>query len=324
MTLKTRTEPIKTSNILGVKSTSITPVSQAWKVFVKKLVAVLKSRDSGDIVSLQSKSNGEWIQIAVQKSNFRIECKSDHYREDKEVLTAEQIATLADIGWLAPTGTPEESTPAKDIDGSTNHFVDLPTPLTLRALSTLVVRTFAEVFDTAHPDFLEYEAYDSDGDSLFISELGLTPAIACTDASQNPKLPEQLLAAIGELTGVGGWSYDGQGDIGPIGFGSIKAYARVVEQSPYVRFYVPAVADVETTPQLLTKLNELNCVHGHMHMCLLNNCITAVSDVLVSPFNVNYVAAALGNFLQVADEFSIELQEEFGSSKAPTQQPLWH
>lgn len=324
MTLETPAETTDTTKPIGGKSASFAPVSKAWSGFVKKLIAVLRGRDAGDIVSLQSKSNGEWIQIAVQKSNFRIECKSDAFREDHELLTPKQRATVADIGWMAPTGSAEESTPAKDFDGSPNHFVDLPTPLRQKDLNELVGRTFVEVFDTARPEALDYEAFGADGDSLFLPELALKPEITCTDASQNPKLPEQLLAAITELTGVGGWSFDDQHDIGPIGFGSIRAYARVVEQSPYVRFYVPAVDDVEETPELLSKLNEINTVHGHLHVCLMNSCVTLVSDVLVSPFNKKYVAAGLANFLQVAEQFSIELQQEFGTSKAPAQKPLWH
>ncbi len=304
-------------NLPDTISAAFHPVSVAWKPFCKKLIAVLKDLQEDQWLILQKKNSNEWIQFISEGSfGLRLETKSNAYREDDQQLSEEQVARLLEIGWHSPTNSPEASTPTRDPDGSPNHYSDFRLPLKAKAITALTIRTFTEVLAVSHPGMLQYEAFSRDGTSLLIPELGLIPVICSNDASENPKLSEQLLGAITELTGVGGWSFDDQGDIGPIGYGSIKAFARIVEESPYVRFYVPAVEDVEETPQLLSKLNTLNCVHGHMHMCLMNNCIMAVSDVLVSPFSINYVAAALGNFLQVADEFAIELVAEFGDASS--------
>jgi hypothetical protein len=94
----------------------------------------------------------------------------------------------------------------------------------------------------------------------------------------------------------------------------------LVEGSPYVRFYAPIVDDLEESPELLRRLNELNCVHGHLHFCLLNNSVTCVSDVLVSPFQIGYVGVGLSNFLQIAEELGNELLVEFGSGSNSQEQ----
>lgn len=299
-------------------------VASTWKPFILNLTDVLNDMEQGQILTLQKSSPEEWIQFAPQGKSIRIECKSNFYREVHEQLTVDQVAALADIGWLSPTGSPEESTPSEDKFGSPNHFVDLLLPLKTKALSGLVVRTFTEVFSATHPEMLQYEAFEVTGDSLPLPDFGVKVAITCTDASQNPKLPQLLLDVLSELTGVRGWTFDDVGDVGPISFGNVKAFGRLVEQSPYIRFYCPVIHDIEENAAVLSKLNELNCIYGHAHFCLLNGAITCVSDVLVSPFHTSYVASGLANFLQVADELSGELIEGFSSQEIPAQQPLWH
>lgn len=52
-----------------------------------KLVAVLKERETGDLLTLQAKDSGEWIQVAVESRSFRIEVKSNYFREDDQQLS---------------------------------------------------------------------------------------------------------------------------------------------------------------------------------------------------------------------------------------------
>ena len=296
----------------------------AWASFINTLITVLGDLEQGQLLTLQVQSSREWVQFAPQGKTIRVECKSNHFRQDDEQLTVAQIVTLAAIGWKAPTGTPEAATPESDIDGSPNFFADLRVPLKVKDVTALVARTFAKVFAADHPSALVYEAFESDGDTLPLPQLGLKPLLVDADAPPNPKLPQKLLETIAEVTGIQDLCWDADGDAGPICIGTIEAFARVVEGGQYVRFYVPVTDAVEQTPELLTRMNELNCVYGHVHVCHLNGAIAVVSDVLVNPFNVNYVASGLGYFLQVADTFSIELLEEFGTKSTSTQQRLWH
>ena len=325
MTLETPAETINKSKTVGTKSASPTPVSETWAVFVKKLAAVLKERDVGDLLTLQAKDSGEWIQLATEKSSFRIEVKSDHFRDDDDQLTFKQVIDLAAIGWSAPTGTPEQSTPESDIDGSPNFFSDVPVPLKLKTLEALIGRTFTEVFGVSTPDALDYEAYDCEGNSLSLPALGLEPVVNSQDSNLNPKLPQLLLDVVRELTGINTLDWDEEGDIGGITLGGISAFIRLVENRPYLRIYSPILMMAYGSLALLEKLNELNCINGFMHVCLMpNDCVMAVSDVLVSPFVTSHVANALGNYLQTADEYATELIASFGAEAVLSQQPLWH
>jgi hypothetical protein len=293
--------------------------SETWASFIKKLAAVLKERDVGDLLTLQAKATGEWIQFCTEKSSFRVEVKSNYFREDDDQLSFKQVIDLAAIGWSAPTGNPEQSTPSSDIAGSPNFYVDVRVPLKIKTLEALIARTFSEVFGVSAPDALEYEAYDAQGDSLFLPALGLKPVINCQDSNLNPKLPKLVIDVVSELTGITTWEFDDSGDVGPVKFGNISSFIRLVEDRPYLRIYTPILNDVEQTPALLARLNELNCWNGHMHLCHLNDCITAVADLLVSPFVTSHVANSIGNYLQIADEFATELVAEFSELESTEQ-----
>ncbi len=280
-----------------------------------KLVAVLKERETGDLLTLQAKDSGEWIQVAVESRSFRIEVKSNYFREDDQQLSFKQVIGLAAIGWSAPSGTPEQSTPESDIAGSPNFFMDLRVPLRLKALETVIARTFVEVFGVSSPDALDYEAFDAEGNSLCLPVLGLEPVVDSLDSNLNPKLPQLVLDVVRELTGIHALKWDDEGDIGGITLGGIVAYIRLVEDRPYLRIYTPLLMEAYGSPALLEKLNELNTVNGFMHLCLMpNGCVMAVSDVLVSPFVTSHVANSLGNFLQIADEYATEIVAEFAGA----------
>lgn len=309
----------------GAKTTKAKSVASTWKPFILNLTDVLNDMEQGQLLTLQKVSPLEWIQFAPQGKSIRIECKSNAYREAHEQLTVHQVAELADIGWLVPTGSPEESTPSKDKFGSPNHFVDLPLPLKPKALSGLVVRTFTEVFSTALPQDLVYEAYGDDKGSLSLPDLGLKPQMDLQDVDLNPKLAELLLSVAKEITNIPDLVLDCDGDIGPVGYKDIRAYLRLVEGSKYVRIYSPILMQIAESPALLTKLNDLNTINGFMHLCHMpNGCVMAVSDVLATPFISSYVATALGNFLQVTSDCAIEVIAEFGDDGSDVQPALWH
>jgi hypothetical protein len=133
-----------------------------------------------------------------------------------------------------------------------------------------------------------------------------------------------VLEAVKELTDKD-WSFDEEGDLGPIYFCGICGYIRLVEDRPHVRIYAPLLHDMVPTHALLSRLNELNCVNGFLHLCLMpSGCVMAVTDVLASPFDTSNFANAFGNFLQVVDGFNSELQAEFGDEVSSDEQPTKH
>jgi hypothetical protein len=299
--------------------------SPAWMSFSKRLITALQKLEVGQWLIIQKQGALDWVQYAVEGSGkLRVETKSNHYRNLEQELSLEQQEVLSRIGWLLPSGSGAFSTPPNDPYGSPNYWLDLTLPVQASTLVNVTVATFTDVYRVSEPDGLLYEAFFPTGDSLSLPDLGLKPLITTRDNSQNPQLRSQLLEIIKEITETSTFAYDSDGDIGPIRFGCVNAFVRLVEDQPYMRLYAPVLDDVDQSPELLSRINELNCSHGFLHLCVLNDCLTVVSDVLIAPFLTRYVAQGLGNFLQLADEFASELREEFGCYTPSNQRLVTH
>ena len=293
--------------------------------FSDRLINALRSLESGQWLILQKCGTADWVQFFAEGNDkYRAESKSNFYRELAEELTLEQQECLSRIGWREPTGSGAESTPSNDPRGSPNYFLDLSLPRHASKLVNVTAATFTDVLGVAEPEGLVYEAFYANSDSLSLPQLGLRPRVDEHDNSQNPQLRLQLLGIFKELTGIDTFTYDQDGDLGPINFGCVSAFARLVEDQPYLRLYAPVLDDVDQSPELLSRINELNCTHGFLHLCVLNDCVTVVSDILIAPFLVSYVAHGMGNFLQLADEFASELREEFGCYTPSSQRLVTH
>lgn len=301
----------------GKKPTYDKSTSPAWVAFSERLICALHCLEAGQWLILQKpNSHSDWIQFACQgRAGFRVETKSNWYRSDDDQLTPEQVQGLLRLGWNSPTGSDEESNPVSDPHGSPNFFVQLPVKLSLKGVIALVPRTFIAVLGVAEPDNLRYEAFESNGTALYLADLGLMTVTDNTD--QNPELSKAVLDVIKEITSIPDLAWDDEGDIGPLNYKSIRCYVRVVEDAKYIRFYAPLLMNVEATKELLHKVNELNTVHGFMHLCLMPNlCLMAVSDVLSTPLVESQISQALAHFMQIAEEYAIELEAEFGCDQA--------
>ena len=308
----------KKRKIAGKKPILETSTPPNWSAFSDRLIGALQSLETGQWLNVQKpNSHSDWIQFDCQgRAGFRVEAKSNWYRSDDDQLTPEQIQGLLLLGWLLPTGSDLESNPVSDPHGSPNFFVQLPVKLSLKGVNALVARTFIDVLAIKEPDGLVYEAFESDGTTLCLADLGLEPVAGNTD--QHPELAKAVLDVMKEITSIPDLVWDVEGDIGPLNYKSIRCYVRVVEDAKYIRFYAPLLMGVEATRGLLHKVNELNTVHGFMHLCLMPNLsLMAVSDVLSTGLVESHMAQALAHFMQIADEFAIELEAEFGSDVAP-------
>jgi hypothetical protein len=320
MTIKTNTVTVRNRKKAVIKTTGAATITDAWALFLERLEPTLKGLHPGQWVILQKKdSASDWIQFAHQgKAGFRVESKSNFYRNVDDQLTPEQVAGLVQLGWLSPTGSDEESTPENDPEGSPNFYVDLSVKLSLKDLDALVSRTFINIFGVSGPDQLLYEAYEVDGSALLLPALGLKAVT--TDADQNASLAQSLLDVIREITGTPELSWDADGDIGPICFGDIRTFVRIVEGGTYIRFYSPLLNGAYETLALLSKLNELNTVQGFMHLCLKEDCVMSVADIAASPLVTEHIKQVLANFMQVSDEFATELVAEFVDEEESKQQ----
>lgn len=320
--MKTKTEG--SNKIKAVDTPPVQPqvLSEAWVPFSQRLSSILQNLEEDQFIILTKKHSKEFIQIVCQGSfGTRLETISNFFRDEANQLTEAQIANLIQLGWYFPTGDQVFGTPEFIPDGSPNFYYDAPIPIDFAALAGMAVKTFTDVLHISHPGFLEYQAFDQDGNSLPLPTLGLKLSIQSEESDQNSKLSKMLLDTVKELTAIDDLSYDADGNICGIYYGSINACARLIDDLPYIRLFSGLLDNIETTHELLVRLNELNAENGHMHLIVRDGFVIALSDILIRPFIASHIAHGLENFCQISDEMHITLQAEFGDGASVVEQP---
>ncbi len=291
-------------------------VSVAWPPFAEQLTGVLGALEEDQFLVLTVKRTNRFVQFAAQGAfGMRAETTSNDYLAPAERLGARQIAALGTAGWHGQTGGPEESTPEKDPDGSPNFFVEFDDPVPFKDVAKLAVHTLAKILRVPHPGFLEYAAFDMGGNPILLPSLGLKRATRAPQASDAATLAQRLLATIRESIGVNDLEYDEDGDIG-VRHGSIAAFVRLVGHPWYVRIHSRILADIEETPELLARLNDINAHVRHLHFVVQNGGVYALADVPAEPFVSEHVASVFLYFCQIADGIDSLLQSEFGGQTA--------
>lgn len=302
--------------------------SVAWEPFAEKLAAVIANLEEDQFLILSKKRSFESVQFAGQGSfGLRLETTSNYFRDQENQLTEQQVSSLTDLGWNLPTRNPAISTPESDPEGSPNFYIDLPLPLNFRKIADLTVSTFSEILSVPHPGFLEFDAFDADGNSVPLPTLGLKRANNAGEADQNSKLPQLLLDTLKEVTGIGSLEFDDDGYVGGIDSGSVTTFVSILADSQYIRLNAMIATGLKESKALLKRINEMNGQVGYMHMVVSSGTVIAFSDVLVAPFIANHVAVALNNFCQSANAMKSELEAEFGDVKFESEQqptPLAH
>jgi hypothetical protein len=298
-----------------IKPTPSSNVSVAWPTFAQKLAAALETLAEDQYLVLSVKQSNRFIQFAAQGSfGIRVETTSNNYLTKQEKLDERQIAALIKAGWLAPTGTPASSTPEGDPDGSPNFFVEFSAPVSFEALANLTVRTFAEILRVPHPGFLQYEAFDdTEGEwaAMALPELGLKQAIPARPDDNLEGLSQALLTTLKEETGISNLDYDSDGDIG-IRYGSAIAFVRLIGDPLHIRIYSPILRDVEESPGIFARLNDINANETLMRFYYQNGVIYGASDISAVPYVNAHVVQILAHFCVIADGMDSLLQAEFG------------
>lgn len=286
--------------------------SVAWPHFVKEFTAVLGALDEDQFLVVAVKRTNRFVQFAAQGAfGMRAETTSNAYLAESERLSVQDIAALGAAGWLSPTGNHDESTPEKDPDGSPNFFVEFDTPVPFAAVAELAVRTLADILGVPHPGFLEYDAYDAEGNAIVFPSLGLRRTGPKPRVAAAVPLPERLLATLRDSTGIADLDFDDDGDIG-VRFGSVIAFARLIGAPASVRVFSRILADIEVTPELLSRLNYINVNARHLHFFHRNEAVFAVADIPAEPFVSEQVAGLFAYFCEITDGIDSVLQSEFG------------
>lgn len=296
--------------------------SVAWEPFSEKLAAVIANLEEDQFLILSKKGSIESIQFAGQGSfGLRLETTSNYFRDQVNQLTEQQVSSLTDLGWNPPTRNPAISTPESDPDGSPNYYIDISLPLNCRDVADLTVSTFSEILSVPHPGFLEFDAFDADGNSVPLPTLGLKRANNAGEADQNSnKLPQLLLDTLKEVTGIGSLEFDDEGYVGGMDSGSVTTFVSILADRQYIRFNAMIIKGVKESKALLKKINEMNGAVGYMHLVVSNRNVIVFSDVLVEPFIASHVAIALDNFCLSANAMKSELEAEFGDVKLESEQ----
>lgn len=284
-------------------------VSSAWGPFAAKLASVLEQLREDQFLIISTKRSNRYVQFAGQGAfGLRAETVCNQYLPASDQLDEAQIATLQGFGWHLPTGSPDKATPEHDPDGSPNFYIDYPLPVPYADLADLATRTLVEVLRVPHPGFLQYSSFDSGENTLVWPDLGLKRATKDEGISD---IAHSLLATIRGETGIADLEFDTDGDIG-IRYGSVLAWLCLTGRPPHVRILTPLLREVEETPRLLSRLNELNASIGHPLFYASSDSVVAVTYVPAAPYVADHVAQALRDFCQLTDGIDELLQSEFG------------
>ncbi len=301
----------KTRATQGPSSPSIPIV---WLEFGQRLSSVLQSLQEDQFLIISAKQSNMYVQFAGQGFyGLHVETISNQYLSETEHLDDSQIHMLMELGWNRPTDGLESEEKEKSPEGSPNYYIDNPQPVDFDGAAELSVKTFFQVHRIPHPGYLEYNAFDYQGNPIQFPNIGLKQASAHISGPQ--KIEQNLLMTIRGATGLKELKYDQNGNIG-IKFGSIITFIRYKEKPPSIRFHSPLVSEVEATPELFAKLNELNSGIGSMHFFHRNDLIIAISDIPAAPFSAEHIIQTLRMFNEIADGLDDLLSGEFGGKTA--------
>lgn len=294
-------------------------LAKNWAPFRERLIKILSVLEEDQFLIISLKQTSRYVQFAGQGSfGMRVETVSNQYLPANERLDPKQMKALRKLGWNKPTGSAKQSTPKKDPDGSANYHVDFAAPVPVEKIAALAIATFAGIHDAPYPGNLEYEAFDDEGNRLELSQLGLKRHVRDTNkdgAADQTVLRTKLRGTLRALTGDETLDFDDDGDIG-VRYGSMMAFARLVEEGPTVHIFAPLVQKISTNPPLMEKLNAINVNNLRMKLFVHNDTVYGVANIPVLPYIGDLVAREFSDFCKSADELDNLLQGEFGGRTA--------
>ena len=303
----------RTSASKGRKPTSPKKLSAEWPHFLQRLASVIEGLREDEYLIVSQKQSNLFVQFFCQGAyGMRVETTSNYYRAKKDQLLPGQVKSLTKLGWLLPTHQSDSSADC-DPDGSSNFYIDCSLPVNFDEIADLAVRTFVDVMGVTHPGLLEYSARDEHGNLIPLPQLNIRMEVAPEPLKD---LRRYLRSAVREATGLD-FDYDKDGDLGGVAYGSATTFVSLCEDRPYVRLTSILLSDLDVTPELHTRINELNSQRGFMHMVVGRTSVVAMTETLASPFNTSHIVQTLSDFCQVADQLCDLLQTEFGEAAQP-------
>lgn len=284
-----------------------------WQPFAVRLQDAFSRMEEDQFLVLSIKETNRFVQFAAQGAGgMRAEATSNHYLSGRERLGAEEVRQLAKLGWRPPTGSPEEATPQRDPNGSSNFFVDLANPIDFAHLAVMAIRTLSEVYGAPYEGMLQYAVYDYGGNSFAL------PALQIKRESTDPtlklsELADRLLDMLRDATGLADLDFDSDGDVNIQARGMPLGIC-LVGQPPMVRFFSPILEEVKSSRKLLDGLNHLNLNAGPTRYMLHRRTVIAVLDIPAWPLQVDHVVASLERFTSTIPSASAWLEAKMRST----------
>ena len=283
-----------------------------WHGFASALHETIKRMAEDQFLILQCKGSRRFVQLATQHNNIRVEASSNHFLLGRDVLRAKDIKALGRLGWLSPTGAPEQATPERDPNGSCNYFLDLPWPVDFSKLATLLVKTLSTVMGVPHDGYLAYTAFGVDGGrDVSYPNLGIKREVI-DPSLRLDELAERLLSVLQEASDCAHLAFNEDGDVA-LDITGQRCFASLVGKPPVVRFHMPLLAGISLSKKLLEQLNQLNLRDSSVCHVWSNDWVFAVQDIPAWPLQAQHVVDSLNLFPETAAKSALWLQSEFGA-----------
>ncbi len=286
-------------------------ISEEWHPFATSVADVLAHLKEDQFLIISAKKSNRFVQFAGQGSfGLRAEVVANAFLSPGEWIDEAGLQELRHLGWSAPTGSPEASTPEQAPDGSPNYFMQCPNPFDGTLLADIAVRTLRQVLGVSHPGFLEYESFDADGKRLSFPSLGLRKVRKTAKPTSSKNLSAVLLAAMCQITGIADLEVDEDGDV-PVCYGSIVTFTSLAADGLHARIRAPLAVDVTPSSEMLVRINEVNSSIRYLRVAYGGTAIIAVAEVPLVPFVQEHFAAVFEEVCRVGDALSDLLCAEF-------------
>lgn len=294
----------KPSSGCAVSRRAAKATSRDWGIFSERLTSVLAKLKEDQYLIISAKNGNRYVQFACQGAwGMRAEVTSNHFLEGSDKLKRREMSWLRSHGWNAPTGSANKATPKRDPNGSPNYYIDFPAPLAVVEIAKVGVEALVHALEIRHPSSLVYQSFDDSHKMLCFEELGLKPA-----TQQCKSLTENVLEVFREVTRIADLKPEDDGEIA-IRYGEIVVRAFPLQSK--VRLFSGLITDIEESPALLCKLNQLNIRQYGIRCVFHEKTVIAAFDLLANPFVPEHLAAEIREFAEVAEGLALELGVEF-------------
>jgi len=303
-------------------STATPRRSVAWPGFVNELSAALATLREDDFLILEIKNSGRFVQFCCGgKHGWRAETCSNAFLQGADRLGDDEIAGLLKLGWLEPTGSPQDSTPENDPDGSPNFYIDAA--IDLDDLAELAVETLSGTLAVPYPAMLRYRAGDSSGYEKRIAVLRLQEA---TDAQpEEGKLLQFVQETLASVPGVTRADVD-EGGL-QITLDGLTVTVSAFEQHRLLRLRSLLLTEGKPSVELLLTMNHYNRDCPVLRVALDDDGVHALTELPTVSLSVACLLERFQEFCVFAGLTGRDLQEEFGGKLTYTECPTdstWH